>query len=161
MQRIGSKIVLFPRLSSKYRVKHPSSSCISWIKNKSSYNIIFARNFHKNIEEPNQSICFKNALEFVKAHPPKSVPSKKLNIKNLQYCWALAIFLNNQEAYPFVKHSETRGDFIETWINDNILDSEHGISKSNWNALKLKLISIRASDLRHLIKILPETLENS
>ena len=107
------------------------------IKNQESCSNFFIRNFQKQIEEPNQSNSFKNALEFVKAHPAKSIQSKKFNIKNLQYCWALAIFLNNQEAYPFVKHNENRGDFTETWINDNIFENNKNISKNEWLALVL------------------------
>ena len=161
MQHIGTKIFSPLRLCAKRIVKYPSSSCISWIKNTKSFNLTFPRNYHKQIEDPNQSNSFKNALEFVKAHPAKSIQAKKLNIKGLQLSWALAIFLNNQEAYPFVKHSENRGDFTETWINDNIFEKNKNISKSEWVALEKEVRNISVADVRHCIKVLRETVKYS
>ena len=106
IQNITTKIILPLRLFAKHSVKYTSSNFLFNIRNKESCSSIFVRNFQKPID-PNQSDSFKNALEFVKAHPYKSIQAKKLNIKGLQLCWALAIFLNNKDAYPFVKHSET------------------------------------------------------
>ena len=159
MLNIGTKILLPLRLCAKHNVKYPSLNFLLHVKNQKSCSSIFTRNLYKQIEDPNQSNSFKDALEFVKSCPPYSIQAKKLNIKSLQYHWALAIFLNNQDAYPFVKHSENRGDFTETWINDNIFENNKNISKSEWVALEKEVRNISVADLRHLIKVLPETLK--
>ena len=161
MQNISAKIFLPLRLCAKHHNKYCDVKFLFLIKTPESCHKIFTRNFHKQIDEPNQSNSFKNSLEFIKAHPAKSIQSKKLNIKSLQNCWALAIFLNNKEAYPFVKQSEDVGNFTETWINDNIFENKKNITKREWIALEEEVRHISVSDLRYLIKVLPETLKNS
>ena len=157
MYIIGTKIILPLRLCAKRSVKYTRLNVL--LNNKEFYCSIFVRNFQKINDNPNQSDSFKKALEFVLAHPYKSIQSKKLNIQGLQLCWALGVFLNNKEAYPFVSHSESPGEFTESWINENIFESKYNISKRQWIALEKEVKNISVSDLRHLIKILPKTLK--
>ena len=116
MLNIGTKILLPLRLCAKHNVKYPSLNFLLHVKNQKSSSSIFTRSLYKQIEDPNQSNSFKNALEFVKAHPAKSIQATKLNIKGTQLCWALAIFLNNQEAYPFLKHIVKKCCYIDAFV---------------------------------------------